>query len=150
MSKFFSPKKIHIIKSNIPNSGRGVFASVDIKKDEIIEIAPILILEFSDFITQRVSRSDAMKSRAIIDTKWNKLFEYYFWMDDYVALALGYGSLYNHSKDPNCQYELNRKEETITFTAIKDIKKDEEILFNYKGSSSENAPLWFEHKKVVK
>ncbi len=124
--------KVYVGSSQILGSGRGVFASSNIKKNEIIEASPILILEFSDFI----------------DTKWNLLFEYYFWMDDYVALALGYGSLYNHSKDPNCKYKLNRKEKTITFTAIKDIAKDSEILFNYKGSNTSKAPLWFE--KVVK
>lgn len=109
----------------------GVYASKDIKKGEIIEKAPILVLEFTDFI----------------DTKWNLLFEYYFWMDDYAALALGYGSMYNHSKDANCKYELDRENKTITFTAIRDVSKDTELLFNYKGSSSEKAPLWFEHSK---
>ena len=133
MSRLNSSNKLYISQSIIPNSGKGVFTAQNIKKGEIIEIAPILILEFTDFI----------------DTKWNLLFEYYFWMDDYVVLALGYGSLYNHSKNPNAGYKLDRKEETITFTAIKDISKDEEILFNYKGSKSEKAPLWFERKKVV-
>lgn len=129
-SQIFLPKKICISQSKVPNSGRGVFASQDIKKGEIIEIAPILVLVYSD----------------IVDTKWNKLFEYYFWMDDYVALALGYGSLYNHSNEANCKYELNRKAQTITFTATENIKKDEEIYFNYKGSISSKAPLWFERK----
>src|SRR3990167_10635038 len=134
------PKKIYIADSKVSKAGnsefktgKGVFAGENIKKGEVIEVAPILILEFTDFI----------------DTKWNKLFEYYFWMDDYVALALGYGSLYNHSKEPNAGYKLDQKKETITFSALKDIKKDQEIVFNYKGSSSEKAPLWFERKKVV-
>ncbi len=121
-------KKIYSSKSKIPGSGLGVFAAKNIKKEEIIEVAPILVLEFSDFI----------------DTKWNLLFEYYFWMDDYVALALGFASMYNHSKDPNCKYELNKIKKTITFTAMKNIKKDEEIYFNYKGSSNPKTPLWFE------
>lgn len=108
--------------------GRGVFATKEIKKGEVIEISPIIILEFSDFI----------------DTRWNLLFEYYFWMDDYVVLALGYASLYNHSKEPNCEYKINRVEKSITFTATKKILKEEEILFNYKGSSSSKSPLWFE------
>jgi len=125
---FNPPQKVYISKSRIPDSGKGVFAGKNIKKGEIIEIAPILILEFTDFI----------------DTKWNLLFEYYFWMDDYVALALGYGSMYNHSIDANCKYQLDRENQTITFTAIKNIPKDSEILFNYKGTSSEKAPLWFE------
>lgn len=126
---------IYLDESKIPNpknsdfiTGKGVFASRNIKKGEIIEIAPILVLEFSDFI----------------DTKWNLLFEYYFWMDDYVALALGFASMYNHSKDANCKYELNKEEKTITFTATKDISKDSEVYFNYKGSTNPKTPLWFE------
>ena len=128
MNQISPSSNIYINKSSIPNSGKGVFAGKNFKKNEIIEIAPILILEFTDFV----------------DTKWNLLFEYYFWMDDFVALALGFGSLYNHSKDPNCEYKLNRKEQTITFTSTKDILKDEEIFFNYKGVSSSKTPLWFE------
>ena len=120
--------KVYVSNSHILNSGKGVFASKNIKKREIIEVAPVLILEFTD----------------LIETKWNLLFEYYFWMDDFVALALGYGSLYNHSKDPNCSYEISRVDKAITFTAIKDIKKDEEIYFNYKGASNPKTPLWFE------
>lgn len=109
--------------------GRGVFATENIKKGEVIEVAPILILQFEDFI----------------DTKWNLLFEYYFWLDDVVVLALGYGSMYNHSLDKdNAKYEIDRKKKSITFTTLRDIKKGEEIFFNYKGSSSSKAPLWFE------
>lgn len=131
MSSIYPLSKIYLNKSRIPQSGRGVFASKNIKKGEIIEVAPILVLEFSDFV----------------DTRWNLLFEYYFWMDDYVALALGFASMYNHSKDVNCKYKLDRDKKTITFIAFKDIKKDDEIYFNYKGSSNPNTPLWFERKK---
>lgn len=125
---FDPPKKIYLGKSKIPKSDRGVFAKENIKKGEVIEDAPILILEFSD----------------LVDTKWNLLFEYYFWMDDFVVLALGYGSLYNHSKNPNSKYKINSKTKTITFKAIKNIKKDEEIYFNYNGLSNTKTPLWFE------
>lgn len=135
MSSIYPSSSIYLAKSKIPDpknndfiSGRGVFASKEIKKGEVIEKAPILILQFTDFI----------------DTRWNLLFEYYFWMDDYVALALGFASMYNHSKDANCKYELNREEEAITFIATIDIKKDEEIYFNYKGSANPKTPMWFE------
>ena len=122
----FFTNKIYIKDTN--KIGRGVFASDNIKEGEIIEIAPILVLQFTDFV----------------DTRWNLLFEYYFWLDDEVVLALGYGSLYNHSKDANAKYEINIKEKSITFTSTREIKKGEEIFFNYKGSSSSKAPLWFE------
>lgn len=131
MTSIYPSTSIYLNQSKIPGSGIGVFASKDIFKDELIEIAPILVLDFNDFI----------------DTKWNLLFEYYFWMDDYVALALGFASMYNHSQDANCRYELNKEQKTITFTAIKDIKKDEEIYFNYKGDTNAKTPLWFERKK---
>ncbi len=130
MSRIFPPTKIFISESRIPDSGRGVFASENIDKGAIIEVAPILILDFTDFV----------------DTKWNLLFEYYFWMDDYVALALGFASIYNHSATPNAKYELSKSDQTITFIALRDIDQDEEIVFNYKGSTSSSAPLWFERK----
>ena len=128
MSKIYPSSFIYLNKSKIPESGKGVFASKNIKTGEIIEVAPILVLEFRDFI----------------DTRWNLLFEYYFWMDDYVALALGFASMYNHAQNANAKYELNREEKTIIFTAIKDIKKDSEICFNYKGPTNPKTPLWFE------
>lgn len=122
---FFNEK---ITVKETGKTGRGVFATKDIDKNEIFEVAPILVLQFTDFI----------------DTRWNLLFEYYFWLDDEVVLALGYGSMYNHSKDANAEYLIDIKNKSITFKAKKEIKKGEEILFNYKGSTSEKAPLWFE------
>src|SRR3990167_10203240 len=135
MKEIFPPSNIYLAQSKVlqPENpdfkpGLGVFASESIKAGEIIEIAPILILEFSDFVY----------------TKWNLLFEYYFWLDDFVVLAFGYGSMYNHSKDSNIEYRISKENETITFTAIKNIKKDEELYFNYNGSSNSKAPLWFQ------
>lgn len=122
------PNKVCVKDSKTPKGGRGVFAKSAIKKGEIIEISPILVLEFGEFI----------------DSNWNLLFEYYFWLDNYVVLALGYGSLYNHSPTPNCKYEISKEDKTITFTAIKEIKRDEEILFDYKQGRETDLPLWFE------
>ena len=131
MSSIYPSTKIYINKSNIPESGKGVFAAKNIKKGETIEVAPILILSFDDFI----------------DTKWNLLFEYYFWMDNFVVLAMGYASFYNHAKDANAKYEIHKDDKTIIFTATEDIKKDQEIYFNYKGTANPKTPLWFERSK---
>ena len=125
------PQKIYVKESTIPQSGRGVFAKDRIANGEIVEVAPIIVLDFSDFI----------------ETRWNLMFEYYYWLDEYVVLALGYGSLYNHSTNPNCDYIIDRERRRITYTAIRNITQDEEILLNYRGSSGSSAPLWFERDK---
>lgn len=111
--------------------GRGVFANSNINKGEEIETAPIIILSFEE----------------LVDTKWNTLFDYYFWMDDFVALVLGYGSLYNHSDRPNAEYEIDKVNKFLTFKALRNIKKGEEICFNYRGKEKTKTPLWFEVKK---
>lgn len=133
----FISHKIEVKDSPSMNSGefgntiqRGVFAKEDISAGEVVEVSPILVLQHEDFV----------------ETRWNLLFEYYFWLDDFVVLALGYGSMYNHAVEPNVSYQIDVENQTITFTAIKDIKKGEELFFNYKGSSTESAPLWFERK----
>jgi len=127
---YLSESKVSDPQNKQFKSGKGVFAKEFIKKSEVIEVAPILVLQFNDFI----------------DTKWNLLFEYYFWLDDFVVLALGYGSLYNHSTNANARYKIDKKKQTITFTATRDILKDEEVYFNYKGSTNPKTPLWFERR----
>ncbi len=119
-----------IIVKETDRIGRGVFAASLIKKGEVIEVAPGLFLSFEE----------------LVDTKWNLLFDYYFWMDEYVVLALGYGSLYNHSEDNNAEYKIDENSKTIIFIAIKDIKGGEEIFFNYRGKEKSKTPLWFERR----
>ncbi len=114
--------KVYIKKSGIKNAGRGVYASVDIKKGEVIEVCPILI--FSDKDDKLI-----MKTRL-----QNYVYEY---TKNCTLFALGYGSLYNHLNDPNAKYELLEHEgmpegnSELYFTAIKPIKKNEEIFINY-------------------
>ena len=78
--------------SNVLGKGRGVFTDEDIEPGALIEIAPLIVLPPQD--------------RAHIDK--TEIFNYYFlWGDDHqlTAIALGYGSLYNHSASANTIYE---------------------------------------------
>lgn len=112
--------------------GRGIFATRDIHKGERIHEAPVI-----------VSPSKEYKY-----LKKTIMMEYVFWWekDDECALALGYGSLFNHSYTPNAQYELNFAERTIDFYALTDINAGEEIFINYNGEPDADDPLWFEVK----
>ena len=127
-----SPNKIYLSKSDIPKAGRGVFASKLIKKDEVIEECPVLVIPKKDYPV----------------AKKTSLRNYYFmWGKTTSALCFGYGSFYNHSYEPNATYKKRIKEQLIDFVAIKDIQKDEEITTNYNyGKSDDKNPLWI--KKI--
>ena len=116
--------KIEIRKSKIKGAGRGVFALKNIKKDEVVEMCPIMIINEKDYL----------------HLKKTILGGYVFGYTGRAAmLALGYGSLYNHHNSPNAMYELveheNGKEHysELYITAIKPIPKDGEIYINYGG-----------------
>ena len=119
--------KIQTDKSKI--HGIGVFATEDIQKDEVIEICPVIYLEKTD--TKKIDKT--------------LLFDYYFaWKKGGSAIALGKGSLYNHSYKPNAVYKKNFGNNTLTFVALKEIKKGEEILVNYNGDPGCREEVWFD------
>ncbi len=119
--------KITVKKSKLHQ--RGVFALKDITKGEILEICPVIILD--------------KKDTKIIDP--TELYNYYFsWKDEGGGLALGYGSIYNHSYQPNARYKTKYPSKQIIFTAIKNIKQGEEILVNYNGNPLTQNKVWFD------
>lgn len=109
--------------------GRGVFACRGFAEGEIIEQCHVIVIGAAD--------------RRIIDG--TDLYNYYFdWRERSAALALGNGSLYNHSYEPNARYVKNHTDETIDFVAIHPIADGDEILVNYNGDPSDTTPVWFE------
>jgi SET domain-containing protein len=133
MKKIYPSKKIYIKKSYIKSAGRGVFAHNKIKKGEIIETCPLILLSEND-------------PASFFGSKLVSYFFYFGKEKEKIAIALGFGSIYNHSSKPNAKYAISEKERVIVFTATKDISRNEEITFNYRGSDKENKknPLWFE------
>ncbi|KKQ57905.1 MAG: hypothetical protein US77_C0016G0016, partial [Microgenomates group bacterium GW2011_GWC1_38_14] len=55
MKKLYPSNKVYISKSNIKNAGRGVFATQKIKKGEVIEVCPLIIVPKSDMSNLRES-----------------------------------------------------------------------------------------------
>ena len=122
-----------IYYAKVRNKGRGVFTAENISKDSIIEICPII-------------RIPAKEVDVIHKTE---LHDYYFvWGedDDEGAVALGYGSLYNHSYRPNAEYIYDLNEKVIEIVAIKDIAAGKEITCNYHGDPNCKDELWFDKK----
>lgn len=108
-----------IAVGNSERGGRGVFATEAIRRGETIEVCPLLVGPKDD---------------------WGRVTENYVFNVDpgKDALALGYGSLYNHSTQPNAAYERASKY-TLAFRATRPIAEGEEICVSY-GSA------WWKHR----
>jgi hypothetical protein len=112
------------------NRGRGVFTTKNIPAGTVIEISPVIEL--------------SQKDRTQIEG--TKLYHYIFeWGKSKrkAALALGYVSMYNHSFEPNSEYEMDYENGTMTVRTIKPVKKGEELFFSYNGNPDDKSPLWF-------
>ncbi|WP_047153436.1 SET domain-containing protein [Aneurinibacillus tyrosinisolvens] len=122
-------KPIYI--KNTGKYGRGIYAARDIKIGELIEESPV-------FVSPKTERK-YLKKTVVFDYCFN-------WGENYedTAIALGYGSLFNHSYNPNATFINNLANLTVDFYAIADIKEGEEITINYNGEPEDKSPLWFE------
>ncbi len=124
-------QNIYISQSKISNADRGVFANINIKRGETIEICPIIELPNPEL--ERLDESMLIN------------YVYFFGKNkDRMLLALGFGSIYNHSYTPNAVYKIKPHERIIEFVSLKSIKKGEEIMVNYNERNPKSAPLWFE------
>lgn len=116
---------------DVENKGRGIFTSELISKGAIIEVCPVIVCPAQD--------------RKLIDQSF--LYNYYFlWEEDLksTAIALGFGSLYNHSYQPNAIYRTYYEDQIIEFIALKDILPHTEITVNYNYDPNDQTPVWFD------
>jgi SET domain-containing protein len=111
--------------------GRGMFCKAKLRKNTVIEIAPVIVMSGKD--------------RTHIDQ--TLLHDYIFeWGEDQkeCCMALGYVPLYNHSYTANCEYEMDFGKETITIKTVRQIQAGEELFINYNGDWNDVKRVWFE------
>ena len=117
-----------IYAKRIAGKGLGVFARVDIEADQEIERVPVIVVPETEVL--------ATPNGGVIG-------QYAFtWRPGYVAIALGYGSLYNHAHDSNATYR-DAPPRTKAFVALRPIRANEEITINYHGEPGCDGPLDF-------
>ena len=108
--------KIYTDKS--PVHGWGVFAKEDIMEGEVFEECPILTLP--------IDKGEI--TSLLIDYRFN-------WPQgndfEEQVMALGYGSLYNHSDNANSFWISDLENRTFKFISNREIKKGEEIFVWY-------------------
>lgn len=113
-----------------PGKGRGVFAAKDFREGDVIEVCPALILPKKDY--------------KLIDE--SEMSNYIFaWGEDDegYAVCFGYGSIYNHSHEPNAKFEKDLEKQHFVFKAIRDIQKGEEICTDYGWEEDSSLPDWY-------
>ncbi|KZS99472.1 uncharacterized protein LAESUDRAFT_622207, partial [Laetiporus sulphureus 93-53] len=98
-------------------------ASRPIDAYTVVEISPVLLFSSEEYEAHG---------------KYTVLDPYTFrWRDGRMALALGLGSLFNHSQSPNVSYIINTKTESIRYTTMRRIETGEELCIFY------GHKLWF-------
>ncbi len=115
--------KVEVRKS--PVHGYGVFAKEALEKDELIEEVGMLKLGwrrnyFNDPVLNEYVWGDRSCNCKECETHGNLLY-----------LAMGLGSFYNHSDNPNTSIHVGFAERLQTIKAKRNIDKDEEIFISY-------------------
>ncbi len=113
-----------------PIAGRGMFAAEPIPAGTTLHVAPVILLDEDDHQT-------------VDDTGLTGYV--YEWYTGGVAFALGYGSLFNHARSPNCKYELADEDHpawpAMEYSTVRDVEAGEELTIGYVERESD---LWFD------
>jgi len=129
------PTKVKVVE--IAGKGRGIVATQKILKGEVIETCPIIIISETE--------------KQFIETQSDILKFYYLIQEDLerCCIMLGYGSIYNHSENPNADidYEENKSQKYLKFIALCDINVGEEIVYDYEFEN--NQPEYLIDEKII-
>lgn len=119
------PKPAHatdLVVRKVRGMGRGVFAARAFAPRELIEVCPVIVLP-----------------PALVESGLSTLESYVFmWGEEgELAVALGYGSLYNHSSEPNAAFDPRLAKGEIAFRALRRIEAGEQILIDYRWDAAD-------------
>jgi SET domain-containing protein len=113
--------------------GRGVYAGRDFREGEVVEVAPVIVIENreSELLRHTLLRTYDFDWRVLARTETPA-----------TAIAGGYGGMYNHANPANMAYHADPVSLTLAFTAARDIDREEELTINYNARGG--GPVWHE------
>jgi SET domain-containing protein len=112
----------------VKGKGRGVFARTTIAEGTVIERVPVLVVQLP--VVMGVRNDPVLTRFCFLRNRQT------------AGIALGYGSLYNHSYRPNAYYE-ECGSATMQFRALRKINPGEEITVNYNGDPEDRGAVGF-------
>ena len=104
--------------------GRGVFAGRPFRKGEVIEVCPVILLQ-------------RRQERQLVGEVLEK-YIFHWPKGAYVAaIALGYGSIYNHSPNPNARFAPRFGTADVVCRAVCNIADGEQIFIDYEWEAAD-------------
>lgn len=104
--------------STSPEMGRGLYASRDIERGELVTLCDLLVLSPED--TTKVNETDLKYYTFVYNQKQD-------------CLVLGDGEIFNHDESPNVVYFLQHDGPRLKmhFVATRDITEGEQLFIDY-------------------
>ena len=133
------PPEVYIKHTGTPK-GRGVFAGRAFKQDEVVEESPVC--PFDPLPDRRLPQE---LKRIVFG--WANLLGRKRMRP---AIALGYGSMYNHANPASLRCQADAETLVLRFIAVRDIAADEELTINYNTVANpvSNDDAWFKKNGV--
>ena len=132
-------KGLYIKQSNIEGAGRGVFTNEIIEPNQIVEICPVINIMKNDIkntplndyafgnLNYKYNDNDNENdNKSQLESESESKSE-----QKDTVIVLGYGSIYNHSDNPNCSHEIDNDDRKMIICSKRRIEKDEELFINY-------------------
>ena len=133
-----TPPGVYVKDTGTPK-GRGVFAARAFGAGETVEECPVILLRKPYAVLHKELKTVVFHWEVPKGARATQ------------ALALGYGSLYNHSNPSNLRYETDGGALLMRFVAVRDIAPGEELTINYNadgGANTSEDEWWFEEKGI--
>lgn len=121
----------------------GVFAKEDILEEEILEecaYLPVTDTHDEELLKHVPPLTDGLRDYVFSIPEGIREKEGMYFKRNTSAVALGYGSLYNHSEEPNVEFIFDFAHDLFVFTATKRVSRDEELFISY-GYGKDSAML---------
>ena len=132
------PPRVYVRDTGTPK-GRGVFAARRFGAGEVVEECPVILFKKPYEVLHKELKTVVFHWPVPEGAAARQ------------ALALGYGSLYNHANPSNLRYETDTDSLLLRYIADRDINADEELTINYNadgGAPVSDEDWWFEEKGI--
>jgi len=115
--------------------GKGVFAREDIRAGVTVEEAHYLVLEDREWKNCDKELIKYVFALQSLSDNWKEFCDEHGGLTtDLVTrpiAVLGFGMIYNHSKEENLVFKIDDRRKVVTYIAKKDIEQGDELTINY-------------------